>query len=113
MTNPKTIMQQGTAAPGQLQGTVASQAPHGPTARHQQTRLLTGAVAVFQERATNTEAPQMASTSGSCSQWGIFDTYLEDQDRQRAQASSPTLQVTVNLFRGQTHYFTQWGMSIL
>ena len=38
-----------------------------------------------QERATATEPPHTATTGNTCSQWGIFDSYCEDQERQRAQ----------------------------
>ncbi|KAK9824529.1 hypothetical protein WJX72_011108 [[Myrmecia] bisecta] len=37
------------------------------------------------DRATTTEPPPTATMSGECSQWGIYDAYLLDQERQKLQ----------------------------
>ena len=39
------------------------------------------------ERGTNTELPEMAEASGTCSQWDIYDAYDADLLQQRQQVS--------------------------
>lgn len=37
------------------------------------------------ERSISTETPPTAETSGACSSWEIYDSYLQDQRQQRQQ----------------------------
>ncbi|DBB04306.1 TPA: Dynein, 78 kDa intermediate chain, flagellar outer arm [Trebouxia sp. C0004] len=39
----------------------------------------------MRDRETTTEPPPTASFSGTCSQWEIYDAYIADQEKQRAQ----------------------------
>lgn len=39
------------------------------------------------ERGANTDPPETAQSSGSCSRWEIYDAYIADQKQQRLQVS--------------------------
>ena len=41
------------------------------------------------ERGTGTDLPENDESSGSCSQWEIYDAYIADQKLQRQQANLP------------------------
>lgn len=72
-----------------LQGDAATDATsNGKRLRNQFNFSERGIQTTFyppRERGTNTEVPEIAEASGTCSQWEIYDAYVADQLMQKQQ----------------------------